>query len=87
MYSCRAYSAYKQAVAPVKEAFTPAVQISVPTHITTEYTTHSRLPDINLPTFSGDYSQWPQFQKLLISLILDNAIITDVEVLHSYVDA
>ena len=62
MYGCRAYSTYKQTAARVKEALTLPVQIAVPTHGTTEHTAHSRLPDINLPSFSGDYWKWPQFR-------------------------
>ena len=82
MNVCRVYWAYKQAATRVKEALTPAVQIAVPTHVTTEHIAHSRLPDINFPTFSGDHSQSPRFKELFTSLILNNSTITDVKKLH-----
>ena len=82
IYGCRAYSTYKQTAARVTEALTPPVQIAVPTYGTTEHTAQSRLPDINLPSFSGDYSKWPQIRKAFKSLILDKSHIWDVDKLH-----
>lgn len=43
---------------------------------------HSRLPDITLPKFSGDYSSWPAFRDLFSSMILLNQRLTNVEKLH-----
>ncbi|XP_011866999.1 PREDICTED: uncharacterized protein LOC105561540 [Vollenhovia emeryi] len=43
---------------------------------------HSRLPDISLPKFSGEYAAWPAFRNLFTSLILSNQKLTDVERLH-----
>ena len=82
MYGCRAYSTYKQTAARLTEALTPPVQIAVPTHVTTKQTAHSRLSDINLPSFSGDYLTWPQFGEAFKSLILDKSNISEVEKLH-----
>ena len=82
MYGCRAYSTYKQAAARVKEALTLPVQIAVPTHGTTKRTAHLRLPEINLSSFSEDYSKCPQFREAFKSLILDKSHISDVEKLH-----
>ncbi|XP_011861466.1 PREDICTED: uncharacterized protein LOC105558413, partial [Vollenhovia emeryi] len=44
--------------------------------------THSRLPDISLPKFTGEYAAWPAFRDLFTSLILSNQQLTDVERLH-----
>lgn len=42
----------------------------------------SRLPDISIPTFKGDYTAWPAFRDLFKSLVLDDDQLTDVERLH-----
>ncbi|XP_046145736.1 uncharacterized protein LOC123989070 [Osmia bicornis bicornis] len=39
----------------------------------------SRLPDISLPKFSGDYIQWPSFFELFSSIVLKKAHLDDVE--------
>lgn len=41
-----------------------------------------RLPQINLPTFSGDYTSWSAFQDLFESLIHNNANLSNVHKLH-----
>ncbi|KAJ8723487.1 hypothetical protein PYW08_003399 [Mythimna loreyi] len=41
-----------------------------------------RLPRIQLPSFSGNYEDWPTFQDLFISLVHDNTAISDVQKLH-----
>ncbi|XP_011858796.1 PREDICTED: uncharacterized protein LOC105556325, partial [Vollenhovia emeryi] len=43
---------------------------------------HSRLPDISLPKFTGEYTEWPAFRNLFTSLILQNEQLTNVEKLH-----
>ncbi|XP_011858259.1 PREDICTED: uncharacterized protein LOC105555829 [Vollenhovia emeryi] len=43
---------------------------------------HSRLPDIKLPKFNGDYSTWPTFRDLFSSVILQHSKLNDVEKLH-----
>lgn len=43
---------------------------------------HSRLPDITLLTFSGDYALWPAFRDLFSSIILTDQRLNDVEKLH-----
>ncbi|XP_011882146.1 PREDICTED: uncharacterized protein LOC105569910, partial [Vollenhovia emeryi] len=44
--------------------------------------THTKLPDITLPEFNGNYPEWPTFRDLFKSLILENARLSDVERLH-----
>lgn len=45
--------------------------------------TNSRqLPRIELPKFSGDYSQWSQFRDLFTSMIISNNELAAVEKLH-----
>ncbi|XP_026747883.1 uncharacterized protein LOC113508909 [Trichoplusia ni] len=41
-----------------------------------------RLPRIQLPSFSGNYEDWPTFQDLFISLVHENTAISDVQKLH-----
>lgn len=41
-----------------------------------------KLPRIQLPTFSGNYEEWPTFEDLFISLIHKNKTIEDVQKLH-----
>ncbi|XP_071581073.1 uncharacterized protein [Temnothorax nylanderi] len=41
-----------------------------------------RLPDINIPSFKGDYATWPTYRDLFRAVILDSRQITDVEKLH-----
>ena len=43
---------------------------------------HSRLPDIKLPKFNGDYANWPSFRELFSAVILQHAKLNDVEKLH-----
>ena len=72
MHGCRAYLAYRQAAARVNETLPAAVHIVVPNHSASKPQVHLRLPDIHLPTFSGDYSQWAQFKQMFLSLILND---------------
>jgi Protein of unknown function (DUF1759)/Putative peptidase (DUF1758) len=41
-----------------------------------------KLPTINLPTFSGEYSQWIHFKDIFISLVIDNTAISNVQKFH-----
>ncbi|XP_071579859.1 uncharacterized protein [Temnothorax nylanderi] len=41
-----------------------------------------RLPDINIPSFKGDYAAWPTYRDLFKAVIYDSRQITDVEKLH-----
>lgn len=41
-----------------------------------------RLPQITLPTFSGDYASWSAFHDMFVSLIDSNASLTSVQKLH-----
>lgn len=41
-----------------------------------------RLPQISLPTFSGDYESWSAFHDMFVSLIHTNPSLTDVQKLH-----
>lgn len=45
-------------------------------------TLNFRLPQITLPTFSGDYASWSAFSDMFISLIHDNRALTNVQKLH-----
>lgn len=71
----------KLALARLKHALTGALN---PGNITQNSTSRfqSRLPDISLPKFDGEYSKWPAFRELFGSLILDNARLTNIEKLH-----
>ncbi|XP_044754984.1 uncharacterized protein LOC123313938 [Coccinella septempunctata] len=44
--------------------------------------TRPRLPDISIPTFSGDFSKWPAFRDLFQSLVINSTSISDIERLH-----
>lgn len=41
-----------------------------------------RLPQISIPTFSGDYNSWSAFQDMFISLVHSNRNLTNVQKLH-----
>nr|XP_026491789.1 uncharacterized protein LOC113397585 [Vanessa tameamea] len=41
-----------------------------------------RLPQINLPTFSGGYDEWQTFYDLFVSLIHENGSLSGVQKLH-----
>ncbi|XP_043465288.1 uncharacterized protein LOC122500432 [Leptopilina heterotoma] len=45
-------------------------------------TSSVHLPRINIPTFSGSYSEWLSFRDLFTSLIINNNCISDAERLH-----
>lgn len=44
--------------------------------------TEIKLPRINLPTFSGNYSEWTSFHDLFLSLIHHNSSLQGVQKLH-----
>ncbi|KAJ0169625.1 hypothetical protein K1T71_014810 [Dendrolimus kikuchii] len=44
--------------------------------------TQVKLPRIQLPTFSGNYEEWPAFNDLYVSLIHDNPSLTNVQKLY-----
>ncbi|XP_071642982.1 uncharacterized protein [Temnothorax longispinosus] len=41
-----------------------------------------RLPDINIPSFKGEYEAWPTYRDLFKAVIYDSQRLTDVEKLH-----
>ncbi|XP_075990254.1 uncharacterized protein LOC142985897 [Anticarsia gemmatalis] len=41
-----------------------------------------KLPSIKLPTFSGNYEEWPTFKDLFISLIHECTKLSDIEKIH-----
>lgn len=41
-----------------------------------------RLPQINVPTFSGDYASWTAFHDMFVSLIHSNTTLSNVQKLH-----
>lgn len=42
-----------------------------------------RLPQITIPTFSGDYASWTAFQDMFVSLIHSNTALSNVQKLYS----
>lgn len=45
-------------------------------------TSSVHLPRINIPTFSGSYSEWLAFRDLFTALIINNDSISDAERVH-----
>lgn len=41
-----------------------------------------KLPNIQLPTFTGQYEEWPAYNDLFTSLVHNNATLTNVQKLH-----
>lgn len=41
-----------------------------------------KLPRITIPTFSGQYAEWPSFKDLYVSLIHNNPTLQNVQKLH-----
>lgn len=64
---------------PAANQTTPSTEISLNSSATTR---SRRLPRIDLPTFSGDYSQWSHFRDLFVSMIVENSDISAIEKLH-----
>nr|XP_046476830.1 uncharacterized protein LOC124216393 [Neodiprion pinetum] len=57
----------------------------VPTAVAPQLTTDGaskRLPRIELPTFSGNYSDWKSFHDLFTSIVRENSQLSEVEKLH-----
>ncbi|XP_046596916.1 uncharacterized protein LOC124294661 [Neodiprion lecontei] len=57
----------------------------VPTAVAPQLTTggaSKRLPRIELPTFSGNYSDWKSFHDLFTSIVRENSQLSEVEKLH-----
>ncbi|KMQ89434.1 gag-pol polyprotein precursor [Lasius niger] len=53
-----------------------------PTEHNSDRTSKTSLPRIKLPQFSGAYADWPSFRHLFLSVIGENASISDVERFH-----
>lgn len=49
---------------------------------TTGTTQPNKLPEIKLPTFSGNYIAWPAFRDLFKSMVINDSSITDVQRMH-----
>lgn len=47
-----------------------------------ESNVHLRLPVINIPSFSGNISDWPSFRDSFVSLIHENEELSDVQRFH-----
>ncbi|XP_036144956.1 uncharacterized protein LOC118646364 [Monomorium pharaonis] len=77
------YMAARRLIGKLRHSLTvqpaPAEAISASSK---ERRVNSRLPDLSLPKFSGDYAAWPAFRDLFVSIILFNQQLTDVEKLH-----
>lgn len=41
-----------------------------------------KLPEVKLPTFNGDYVQWPTFKEVFVSRVHDNAKLNDLQRFH-----
>ena len=41
-----------------------------------------KLPDIKLPTFSGDFLKWPQFRDTFVALISNNSALPNINKFH-----
>lgn len=55
---------------------------AVDSEVRTPQTSPFRLPQITLPTFSGDYASWSAFSDMFVSLIHTNPALTNVQKLH-----
>lgn len=53
-----------------------------PTTMEVQGHTQVKLPLIQLPAFSGNYEEWPTYKDLYVSLIHENASLTNVQKLH-----
>lgn len=51
-------------------------------NVTQTKSSHVKLPKINIPSFSGNYSEWPTFRDLFHSLISQNVSLDKVQKLH-----
>nr|XP_034174839.1 uncharacterized protein LOC117601764 [Osmia lignaria] len=81
----RAALSARKLLAQLERRLTLAAQTSQPT--TTTQTLQpaprrSRLPEIPLPTFEGEYEKWQDFKSAFTSVIKDRAELTDVDRLH-----
>ncbi|XP_071575585.1 uncharacterized protein [Temnothorax nylanderi] len=78
----RDYMAARRAVAKIKSGFLerPAPKsVSESSQFSHD---NQRLPDINIPSFKGDYAAWPTYRDLFKAVIYDSRRFTDVEKLH-----
>lgn len=75
----RIYTSLTREVARLRSSFP---QDTASSSVCPDTTPHTKLPDISLPEFKGEYSEWPTFSDLFKSLIIDNSKLSDVERLH-----
>nr|XP_046491123.1 uncharacterized protein LOC124223325 [Neodiprion pinetum] len=65
----------------LKTLSAPIVPTAAAPQLTTGETS-KRLPRIELPTFSGNYSDWKSFHDLFTSIVRENPQLSEVEKLH-----
>ncbi|XP_046145441.1 uncharacterized protein LOC123988736 [Osmia bicornis bicornis] len=75
----------RKLVAQLEHRLTPAApppQTTQPTQTTQPEPRRSRLPEVPLPKFEGDYSRWPEFKSVFTSVILERPELTETDRLH-----
>lgn len=76
------YINYKSELKEKLRALTPKEAPQQPSASEQKTNTEIKLPTINLPTFSGKYTDWPSFHDLFSSIIHNNKALDDVQKLH-----
>lgn len=79
-YYEKAYRFYDQArlnISSLTEELRAELPSSTPPR--TAHHSSSKLPEIKLPQFSGNYSDWPTYRDLFKALIISNAQLSNVE--------
>ncbi|XP_071578378.1 uncharacterized protein [Temnothorax nylanderi] len=72
----------RRAIAKIKSAFIERPAQKSLSESSQPLRDNQRLPDINIPSFKGDYAAWPTYRDLFKAVIYDNRRLTDVEKLH-----
>lgn len=76
------YVQQRAALVEILEAL-PKLKGANESRTASEASSIAKLPQIDLPKFSGNYEDWPEFRDLFSSLILKkDGILTDVDKLH-----
>nr|XP_034832179.1 uncharacterized protein LOC117988989 [Maniola hyperantus] len=80
------YITYKSELQSKISESTPQEQANNSSHNSGQTSTNTgnevKLPTINLPTFSGKYTEWPSFHDLFTSLVDNNKNLDNVKKLH-----
>nr|XP_034194980.1 uncharacterized protein LOC117611156 [Osmia lignaria] len=72
----------RKLIAQLKHRLGPSTPTQPTTSTQTPAARRSRLPEIALPKFEGEYNRWQEFKSAFLSVIMDRDDLSEVDKLH-----